>query len=160
MDFINRNSYVILGLVLIASAVTFGTLTGKVTPAVMTTLGTTAAFLVYFALARRVNRTPTNPEKRIARMIGNGRPLIVYFYSDLDLGSLLARPFSAAAERNFKTRCNFLYISMAHPNAYEAAESVDGGLGQFVIYDAKGKRLGETRLLRASTIERLLGQSA
>lgn len=160
MGFINRYSYVILGLVLIASAITYGALTGKVTSTAMITLGTTAAFLVYFALARRVNRTPTNPEKRIRRMIGNGRPLIVYFYSDFDLGSLLARPFSAAAERKFRTHCNFLYISMGHPDADLAAESVGSGLGLFVIYNAKGERLGETRLLRSSKVQSLLGHSA
>jgi hypothetical protein len=160
MDFINRYSYVILGLVLIASAITYGALTGEVTSAVMITMGTTAAFLVYFTLARRVNRTPTNPEKRISRMIGSGRPLIIYFYSDFDLGSLVARPFSAAAERRFRTRCDFLYISMSHPDADLAAESVGGGLGLFVIYDAKGERLGQTRLLQTNKVQNLLERSA
>jgi len=160
MNFINRYSYVLVGLVLIASAVTYGTLTGKVTIAAMTTIGITATFLVYYAMARRVNSTPTNPEKRIERMIGNGRPLIIYFYSDYDLGSLLSRPFTAAAEREFRTRCNFLYISMGHPDADLAAASVDGGLGLFVIYDGKGNRLGETHLLRSSKLKNLLEHSA
>ncbi len=160
MNFINRYSYVILGLVLVASAITFGILTGQATSSAMITMGTAATFLVYYVLARRVNRTPTNPDKRISRLIGAGRPLIIYFYSDFDLGSLLARPFSAAAERLYRNNVNFLYISMAHPDAAIAAEAVDGGLGLFVIYDGKGNRLGESRLLRPTPLQRLLGPSA
>lgn len=156
MNAIMRYSFIIVGLILIGAAVGYGVISGEADRAAMATLLLSALFVTFHVLTRRGGRTPANPEKRVRRLIGSGRPLVVYFFSDYDLLCLLARPFCAVAERRLRSRCDFVYIDVGHPEAELAATLTGGRLGQFVLYDGRGERLDRVRILRLGQMEGLL----
>lgn len=122
----------------------------------ISTLLVTAAMLIYFVLARRGVPTPASPEKRIRRALGGGRPVVVHLFSDYHLGSLLRRPLVAGVERDFRSRCNFIYINMSHREAEAVAEWLEADIGDFVVYDAQGKLVERTARITRNLLAGLL----
>gem|GEM_PF-2144862 len=160
MSLLNRHSYLLLGILLAVGGSVYALLGEYPFATGMTTFLVVSAMLVYWVAARRGALTPVNPEKRIRRARVSGRPLVVHFYSDLSLGSLLKRPFTAGAEKAFRGHAEFIYIDVHHKDADVAAESIEADLGDWLLYDAEGQFVEKTGFLSASKLEQLTGRSA
>lgn len=120
-------------------------------------LAVLASLVTLWVLARR-GQTPANPEKRLKKSLGAGRPLVVHFYSDYALQSLLSRPWLSALERRCRGRVEFLYLSMLDPHVRVLAARLQTGLGGTVVYDARGQEVGRGR--PAAALARLLERPA
>lgn len=156
MTWLNRNSFLLLSVVLIGAVLGY-TIWGGYQPLWSLVLLLTIALLsIFWVAARRGELTPGSPEKRIRKGRGAGRPLVVCFYGDFHLGSLLKRPFSARAEREFRGRCDFVYIDMGHPEAARVAAALEGNIGCFLLFDAVGNQVGKVGTLSRSTLSDLL----
>ncbi len=139
MGLINRLSFLLFSVLLVAAAVTYTVLTDDMTRGTMGTLVLATLLAIWWVLARRGAKTPANPEKRLRKAKGAGRPVAVYFYSDWSLGCLFMRPLTAAAEREHKSHFDFIYIEAGHPEAEAAAKLVQVGLNQWALIDGTGK---------------------
>jgi thiol-disulfide isomerase/thioredoxin len=156
MSSLGHYSYVLVSIILVAASTAVAIWYEWGGVGAMITLVVAAALILYWVVARRGIPTPASPPKRIRRARDAGRPLVVYFYSDYDLVCLLARPFTAKAEKTYRGRCEFIFINMSHREAGAAADSVEAVLGQYVLFDARGQRITATRLLRERTLSELL----
>lgn len=156
MSILSRYSYVLLSLILVAAGIVAAFFVPNAEAMSMVTLLVGGALIVYWVMARRGNLTPVNPEKRIRRGRSSDRPVVVHFYSDFSVVSLLQRPFAAKAEREYKGACDFVYIEVGHREAAAAAESEKAALGHFVLYDAAGNFVEKTGSLSVSKLEALV----
>lgn len=156
MSFITRYSYVIVSLALIALGTFFAFFTPYATAFGWTTFLLAAALIIFWVAARRGARTPVNPGKRIRRARSGDRPIIVCFYHDFNLGSLLQRPFTARAERDEKGRCDFIYIDAYHREAPEVLEEFDAEVGDWLLFDAAGNLAEKCGAISVAKIESLM----
>jgi hypothetical protein len=155
---LTANSYLVLALVAIGAT---GALSVRLPlgTAVMISLVVAAVLIIFWVAARRGQLTPANPEKRIRRALGGGRPVVICYYGDFHLGSLVARLVAARAERVFRGRCDFIYVDATLPEAARALSETKGRLGEFVLYDARGNRVEATRWLTVQQVTGLLERS-
>lgn len=156
MSAVNRYSYVLLSLLLVGAGAAYTALSGDMAVGGIVTLLLVAAVLIGFVLARRGALTPANPDKRIRRARGGGRPVVVHLYSDAHIGCLLGRPLSAAAERDYRGRCDFIYVDVAHREGPEVMATLEASVGDYVLFDAAGRPAGKVRRLTAAVMEGLL----
>ena len=115
-----------------------------------------AAFAIYWVAVRRGAVTPADPRKKLKRSRGGSRPTILHFYSDFSLSSLLSRPLVAPVERQYRGRCEFIYVDVGHPDAGVMLEELRAEMGDWVLFDRSGKLVGHRRRLTAADIERVL----
>ena len=161
MDWVNRHSFTLVSTVLVFSLMGIAlTRPENLGPWGLAALLVAAAALIFWVLARRGNLTPSGPEKRIRRATGNGRPVVVHFYSDYHAGSLFKRPFTAAVERDYRSRCDFIYIDMSHREAESVANWLGAGIGDFVLIDAAGTVVDRVALINAERLDALLERPA
>ncbi len=160
MRFLSQYSYVILSAIILIATIAYAVVSANMAFGVLATLVTLAVLVIWWVGARRGAVTPVNPEKRIRRARGAGRPLVVHFYSDWSLGSLLRRPFTAKTERTYKGPVEFLYISMTHHEARLAASSVEADLGDWLLFDAAGNLVERTKSLTEEKVKGLLKRAA
>lgn len=160
MNLLNRYSYVLICSLIAGAGLVLTFVRGNMAPWGVSTLLFTALALIYFVAARRGPLTPANPEKRIRRAQGNGRPLVVCFYSDFHLGSLLNRPVSALAEKAARGRAEIIYIDVNHREGKEAARSLKAGPGVYLLYNGAGTSAGRAGYLSASRLASVLEQPA
>lgn len=157
MKSLSYYSYLLFGIILLTVATAAAIWYEMGTMGAMTVLLTLAALVLYWVVARRGVPSPANPEKRIRKARASGRPVVVYFYSDWSLICLLSRPFSAKAEREYRGRCELIYIRGSHPDAAAAARSIGGaGVGDFVLFDASGNLVERANVLAGARLESLL----
>ncbi len=154
MNPIMRFSYVILSGLCLGIVGAFSYRAADRSPWLLSLLALLAVFLSAWILARR-GRTPPHPEKRLKKSLGGGRPVLVHFYSDYALTSLLSRPAWAVQERRYQGRVEFLFMSMLDPQVCLLARGLRAGLGDTRVYDARGQEVGRTRPT-ARELERLL----
>lgn len=155
MGLVNRYSFLMLSVLLIACGVVYGILVDA-DQGSMITLGIVTALLIWWVLARRGKRAPANPDKRIRRARGAGRPVAVYFYSDWSLDCILTRPFSTKAERVHKSHFDFIYIDISHPEAAAAMESLDAGVGEWLLFDGAGRPAGTARRITPAMLTEVM----
>lgn len=160
MSSVSRFSYVLVSFVIIAAGIVYAFFAPRPDVVGIATLVAAAALTIYWVLARRGALTPVNPEKRVRRGRGTDRPVVVHFYSDASLTSLLQRPFAAKAEREHKGHCDFIYIEVGHKDAPGAMEALEAGLGDWVLYDAAGNFVEKTRSISPEKLEKLLHRAA
>lgn len=156
MSLLGHYSYVLVSIILVTASTAAAIWYEWGGGGAMITLGVAAALILYWVVARRGIPTPASPAKRIRRAREGARPLVVYFYTDYDLVCLLMRPFAAKAEQSYRGRCEFIFVNMGHREAGEAAGSVAGQIGQYVLFDALGQRIASTRLLRERSLSELM----
>ncbi|MDF2627664.1 MAG: hypothetical protein K0R39_1495 [Symbiobacteriaceae bacterium] len=155
MSFINRFSYLIISLALVI----LGTVAAILLPsgaigAATFLLG--AALLVYWVAARRGARTPVNPGKRIRRARTSERPVVVHFYHDLTIGCLLQRPFTAKAEREYKGRCDIIYVDAYHRDAEPVLAEYEAEVGDWLLFDAAGNLVEKAGSVSVAKLETLV----
>lgn len=156
MLFLQRYSYLLLSLVLIAGSVGYAVWAGQDTFGVVGTLLVFTLLAGFWVGARRGAITPANPEKRVRRARGAGRPLVVHFFSDLSTGCLVKRVLAAGAEKEFRGRFELIYIDIGHREGKEAVAALSGSLGSFLIYDATGKHVETTGLISKAKLAEVL----
>lgn len=156
MSFVSRFSYVLLSLVLVAAGIVYAFFSPRADVVGLATLLVAAALVIYWVFARRGALTPVNPEKRVRRGRSSERPVVVHFYSDFSLVSLLQRPFASKAERLHKGHCDFIYVEAGHKDAPGAMEALQAGLGDWVLYDMAGNFVQKTRSISPDKLEALL----
>lgn len=155
MNLLNRYSFLLLGLFLVISGLLFGILVNS-NQGSLITLGVVTVMLIWWVLARRGARAPANPDKRLRRARGAGRPAAVYFYSDFSVGCLFARPFSARAEREHKSHFDFIYLQMSHPEVESLAGSLGAKLGEWVLFDGVGRPAGKAARISPSMLAEVM----
>lgn len=161
MSFVNRYSYVLGSLVLVAAGIYFALYPNAYQIQFGTgSLVVTTLLLVFWVAVRRGPLTPANPAKRVRRALAAGRPVIIHFYSDFNLLSLLLRLFSAAGERQARGRCELIYISAAHQDAAAVAREIGASLGDYLLYDGTGKLASKPRRLTPEAVDSLLARVA
>lgn len=161
MDWVNRYSYPLVSIVIVLALGGIAWARPEnAAPWSFAALLVAAAALIFWVLTRRGHLTPSGPEKRVRRMSGNGRPVVVHFYSDTHAGSLLARPFTAAVENAYRSRCEFIHIEMSHREAEPVANWLEAGAGDFVLIDGTGTVVDRVSLLTAAKLDALLERPA
>jgi hypothetical protein len=155
MSFLSRFSYALLSLVLIAAGTVYAFFTPRADVVGLSTLLVAGLLILYWVFARRGALTPVNPAKRVRIGRGKDRPVVVHFYSDFSLSSLVQRPLAAKAERLHKGHCDFIYVEVGHKDAPEAMKALDAGLGDWVLYDAAGNFVEKTRSVSVAKLEQL-----
>lgn len=156
MSALSRFSYLLVSLVLIAAAAVATILLQWGMAGQIGTLALAALCIIYWVGARRGAVTPADPERRLRRTRKGGRPVVVYFYSDYDLGCLLRRPAASRLENQYKGRCEFIFISVFHPEAPALMASQKAGLGDYLFFDPSGNLAGKARSLSAAQMTRFL----
>ena len=156
MSFITRYSFVLVSLALIALGTFFAFFTPYSAAIGWTTFLVAAALIIFWVAARRGARTPVNPGKRIRRARTSDRPIVVCFYHDFHLGSLLQRPFTAKAEREEKGRCDFIYIDAYHREAPPVLAEFEAEVGDWLLFDAAGNLMEKCGAISVKKIESLL----
>lgn len=160
MSLLSRFSYLLIGLILVlASGLATVWLAWGVLGQVVT-LSLFAALLIYWVAARRGAVTPTDPEKRLRRLRGSGRPVVLHVFSDYSLGCLLRRPIDGQVEKRYRGRCEFLYVSTSHPEAAAMMEALRAGLGDWLYFDRSGKVVGQGPRLTDEQMRRFLESAA
>jgi hypothetical protein len=160
MSSLNRYSYVLASILLIAAGIAYAIISPRPDIVGTATLLVGALLLIYWVAVRRGNLTPVNPLKRIRRARGSDRPVVVCFYGDYSLGSLLKRPFTAKVEKAYKGKCDFIYIDVDHREADDVLEELQAEMGDFVLYDAAGNFVSKSPMINLSTLEDLCQRKA
>lgn len=155
MSFINRFSYLIISLALVVLGTVFAVILPSGAIGTATFLAA-SALLVYWVAARRGARTPVNPGKRIRRARTSERPVVVYFYHDLTVSCLLQRPFTAKAEREYKGRCDIIYVDAYHRDAEPVLAEYEAEVGDWLLFDASGKLVEKTGSVSVAKLEALV----
>ncbi|HEY8346706.1 MAG TPA: hypothetical protein VIL07_05435 [Symbiobacteriaceae bacterium] len=159
MRFLSRYSFVLITL--IAVTATAGYAIWRAETVVGMAAVILAAFLsIFWVAARRGGAVVANPERRIQRLRGGGRPLVVHFFSDYSLRCLVQRLVAAPAERAFRGRCEFVYVDVNQAAAYPVLESLGANLGDFVLFDEQGNLAGKTGWLTRQRLAELCAQRA
>ena len=156
MRLIRRFSYPLLSLLLL---VVLGVLAWQLKwqlAGYVSVLVLAAVLVIYWVSARRGNLTPADPAKKLRRARGGQRPVVLHFYSDYALGCLLRRPFVARVEREYRGRCEFIYVDVGHPEAPALRESLKADLGDWLFFDLSGLLVGQRHSLSAQEMERFL----
>jgi hypothetical protein len=157
MRVLSDYSYLLLALLLVGAGIAAALLTPYSGAFGVATLLVATALVIYWVAARRGKLTPVNPVKRIRKALTTQRPVVVHFYSDFSLVSLLKRPFTARAERAYRGKCDFIYIDVRSPEAEAAMAEVQAeGRYDFVLFDAAGKRVGRSPMLSEGQLSDLL----
>ena len=155
MSGLERYSYVWTGIVLVAGAIGYSIYAGDSFWS-MVGLGILGIWAIYWVVARRGALTPMNPDKRFRKLRGNGRPLVVHFYSDFALGCLLKRPFVAGAEKGLAGKAELLFLSMTHTEVRPLSVHLGAAQGEYVLLDGTGRIVERTSSLSPDLINRLL----
>lgn len=155
MQRIGSVSYLILAVLSVGALAVTAFLSGYETGWTLATIGIAAAFIVFWLAVRRGESPPT-PDKRVRRALGAGRPVVLHFYSDLDVRSLIKRMLSAGAEREYRGRIDFIYVSMLDAAGQELARRYIAGIGTFVLFDARGREVGRPPSLSEAILADLL----
>lgn len=149
-------SYILFSVVLLTVLAAFALVSADGTVLGLITLVVGAALVIFWVTARRGGLTPVNPEKRIRRGRSSERPVVVHFYSDWDLVSLVKRVLVANTEKVHRGHFDFIYIDMNHREGPATAEALKAGLGDFVLYDTAGNLVEKTGLISAAKLEKVL----
>jgi hypothetical protein len=156
MTWLNRHSYPLFSVVVVAVIVGAGVWKNRIDLGVMTALLVGAVLVIFFVAMRRGKVTPANPEKRIRRSRGSDRALVVHVYGDYHLGSLLKHIITGRTEHRFRGHCEFIFIDVDHHEAGRAIAAVGAKLGDYILYDAQGKLVERTRLITGRKLTELL----
>lgn len=156
MSALSRVSYLLVSLLLVAAVVAATMLLEWGVAGQIGTLVMMALLAIFWVAARRGALTPADPPKKLRRSRGGGRPVVLHFYSDMHLGSLLRRVLETRLETAYKGRCEFIYISAFHPEAGAMMKSLKAGLGDWVFFDVSGKMVGQASRLTADQMQRFL----
>lgn len=156
MSGLSRFSYLFVSLVLVVAAVSATMLLQWGVAGQVGTLVLIALIMIYWVGARHGALTPVDPEKKLRRSRGAGRPVVLYFYSDFNLNCLVRRTAVAKLEKQYKGRCEFIYVSVFHRAADGLMESLKAGVGDHLLFDVQGKLSGKARSLSPAQMDRLL----
>lgn len=156
MSLLGRLSYLLIGLILVLAtgAATIGL--GWGVAGQVGTMTLFAILLIYWVAVRRGEVTPRDPEKRLRRLRGSGRQVVLHFYSDYSAGCLLRRPLDAQVENRYRGRCEFVYISAFHPEAGAMMAALKANLGDWLYFDRSGKVVGQGPRLTDEQMRRFL----
>lgn len=156
MSALSRFSYLLVSVLLLVAAGLATTLLQWGVAGQIGTLILLAVLMIYWVGARRGALTPADPEKKLRRIRGGGRPVVLYFYSDFSLGCLLRRPVVSRLETQYKGRCEFIFIDVGHREADALMETLKAGLGDYLFFDLEGKLSGKERTLSVDQLNRFL----
>jgi len=156
MGVLNRVSYLLVSMILVAGAIAATILLDGGAAGQIATLVLVAVLIIFWILARRGDVTPADPEKKLRRARNAGRPVVLHFFSDLHLGSLLGRTRAARLEKQYKGRFEFIQISAFHREADGLMESLKCGIGDYLFFDATGRLVGQDRSVSDERLERFL----
>ncbi|MFZ5814175.1 MAG: hypothetical protein ACOY93_02570 [Bacillota bacterium] len=159
MGVLSRVSYLLVSLILVVAVAAATMLLQWGVAGQIGTLILIAVLMIFWVAARRGAVTPADPEKKLRRSRGAGRPVVLHFYSDFHLGSLLRRPLDAKLEKAYRGRCEFIYISVFHPEAERMMESLKAAVGDWVFFDATGRLAGQDSRLSDDHLRRFLETS-
>lgn len=140
VDVVSRYSYILFAAVVLGLVAYFAVDGIADTSGLLILLGVLALLVTAWVWVYR-GETPPNPDKRLKKVIGRGRPVLVHFYSDWCLGSMLKAPFVNRLARRFKGRIEFVFISMGHREGRETAQRYESGTGGFILYDSAGQEV-------------------
>lgn len=135
-----RYSYVLGAAVLLGAVAALGLRYLEVGLALLVVLAVAAALAVVWVLLRR-GAAPPSPEKRLKKVLGAGRPVLVHFYSDYSLISLAQVPVLAAVERRWRGQVEFLYVDANDPQGRALASRLGVGVLGTVLFDARGQEV-------------------
>jgi hypothetical protein len=155
MSSLDRYSYVLVSILLIAAGIAYTIVSEHPYVVGLITLVVGAGLIIYWVAARRGNLTPVNPSKRIRRGRSSDRPVVVCFYADYNFMSLVKRLFTAKAEREYKGKCDFIYIDCDHKEADAVLEELEADMGDFALYDAAGNFVTKTSMINVNMLEEL-----
>lgn len=156
MSALSRVSYLLVSLILVAAAAAATILLQWEVGGYIGTLSLLALLMIFWVAARRGPVTPTDPQKKLRKSRGGGRPVVLHFFSDFHLGSLLRRVADAKLEKAYRGRCEFIYISTFHPEAEPMMENLKAELGDWVFFDISGKMVGQAPRLTEEQMHRFL----
>jgi hypothetical protein len=156
MTWMNRHSYPLFSVVIVAGIVGAGVWRNRIDLGIITALLVSAVLVIFIVAMRRGKITPANPEKRIRRSRGSARALVVHVYGDYHLGSLLKHIITGRTEHRFRGRCEFIFVDVDHHEAGRAIDAVGAKLGDYILYDAQGNLVERTRLITADKLTKLL----
>lgn len=140
MQFIGRYSYLWLSLIALGLVWWLVVKVPTNVLGLLVLLGAFALLSTAWILLYR-GKSPPNPDKRLKKSVGGGRPVFVHFYSDYSLGSMLRKRRIDRLEARFKGRVQFLHINLGSRLARETAERYGSGLNQWILFDAAGREL-------------------
>jgi hypothetical protein len=156
MSALRRFSYLLVSLFLVVAAAVATLLLNWGVAGQIGTLILAAVLMIYWVGARRGAVTPADPDKKLRRARGGGRPVVLYFYSDFSLTCLLRRPGDSRVQKRFSGRCEFIAVSVFHRDAGAMMKSMKAGLGDYLFFDMQGKLSGKARTLSEDQLNRLL----
>ncbi|MFZ5823232.1 MAG: hypothetical protein ACOY94_02620 [Bacillota bacterium] len=156
MSALSRVSYLLVSLILLAASVAATILLEWDVGGYIGTLSLLALLMIFWVAARRGPVTPADPQKKLRKSRGGGRPVVLHFFSDFHLGSLLRHVIDAKLEKTYRGRCEFIYISTFHPEADAMMENLKAELGDWVFFDFSGKMVGQAPRLTEEQMHRFL----
>lgn len=150
-----RFSYLILGLVLLLGCGGFEQYR-HATPSVivMSEAVVLGLWAIVWIAGHRVDAYK-HPDKALRKLVGHGRPVVLHFYSDFSMGSLVQRMLLARRERKFQGRVQFVYLNLSRASARDMAEKLEARLGDFVLFDAAGHERARAWLPKAGQLQEL-----
>ncbi|BAD39622.1 hypothetical protein [Symbiobacterium thermophilum] len=156
MFFVRRFSYLLSSLLLL---VVLGLLAWRLhwqLAGYVVILGLIGVFVIYWVAVRRGARTPADPRKKLRKSRSGDRPTVLHFYSDFSLSCLLSRPLVMPVERQYRGRCEFIYVDVGHADAQAMMDELKAEMGDWLLFDRSGRLVGHRRRLTAADIERVL----
>lgn len=154
MHFVSRYSFVLILILVVTGTTVAAVWTASVAMGVAA-LVIAALLTVFWVAARRGVPIPANPQKRIQRARSAGRPLVIHFYSDWSLVCLVQRLHAASFERQYRGRCEFLYIDVNQAAALPVMQAYRAAMGDYLLFDQEGNESGKTRWLAGEHLSKL-----
>jgi len=159
MRVVSRYSFVLI-MVLVVTGTTVAAVWMASVAMGVGALVTAAILTVFWVAARRGVPVPANPQKRIQRARTAGRPLVIHFYSDFNLICLFQRLKAASVERQYRGRCDFIYIDVNQGAAIPVMEAYQAKMGDYLLFDQQGNESGRTRWLAGEHLSKLILEQA
>jgi hypothetical protein len=159
MQSLARFSYLVLSVLILAGLFLMALLSANNMPWLLAVIGSAVGLIIIWVAVRR-GESPPNPEKRLRRALGSGRPLVLHFYSDFDLYSMYLRLATAAAEKQYRGRVDFIHVSQIDPAGVDLAEKYQARLGSFILFDAAGREVDRVRRVETQQLAALMERPA
>lgn len=146
MQLIRSVSYLILSLLTVGGLFLVALTSINTAMWLLAAMGAATLLIIIWVAVRR-GESPPSPDKRLRRSQGAGRPIVLHFYSDFDILSMIKRIRTAPADRKYRGRVDFIHVSMLDGAGAELARRHMAGLGSFVLFDARGREAGRPKML-------------
>ncbi|MCG0239653.1 MAG: thioredoxin family protein [Firmicutes bacterium] len=140
MGLIRRYSYLIAA-VLCLVAFWFGVVrTPANGPGLAGFLGLAAVLTLVWVALRR-GESPPNPARRLRKVLGSGRPVLVHFYSDFCMRCMAQKPRLDALARGFRGPVEFVFLNLSDPAVRELTREYQATSGTVILFDGDGKEV-------------------